>query len=971
MRPELNTKSPSIATGSPIVASASRRRRLTSFAAILFSAIGTFSAQSTSARQIQPAMPDSTHALRLDLGVDNFVAANLGLSLVRSSQTAAGLHTPASASSNPTHDRADSTDSTSSFDFTPGDWLDKRQANGFFHLGDINIRYRSSSSEPWIAISTASNRAPVTALPASGDVLAAAELSASLPSDIPLRIRRYWENNNGALALRFELTNTGTTPVEIGALGMPMVFNNILSDRSLEEAHAVNVFYDPYVGLDAGYLQVTRLNGAGPALVVVPMEGTPFEAYNPLRSDPTRTGVTFEGFYEWMAHTLAYKDGSDEANPNEADRRGAEWRDADPWNPPTSATLQSGASRSYGVRFLVADSIRGIEQTLISDGRPVAVGVPGYVVPMDLDAQLFVKSAATVASIAVEPEGSLSVFYDGERTNGWSAYTVRGNTWGRSRLTIDYADGTKQTVHYKVIKSQSDLVADVGSFLTNEQWFDDPDDPFGRDPSVISYDYYNKRQVTQDNRAWIAGLGDEGGSGSWLAAFMKQLVQPNADEIRKLERFVDSTLWGGLQYSDGDLKYGVRKSLFYYEPDRMPAGTYADSIRYGGWSSWNEEHARTVGRSYNYPHVAAAYWVFYHIARNYDGLVTNHDWRWYLEQAYHTSEAMVALAPDYAQFGQMEGSIFLMILRDLQREGMMSEATALEKTMRARADVWDALDYPFGSEMPWDSTGQEEVYGWCTYFGFDDKALVTLNAILGYMPTVPHWGYNGSARRYWDFWYAGHPKYSRLERQLHHYGSGLNAIPVLTEYRKRPDDFYLLRVGYGGLMGSIANVTQDGFGPSGFHSYPSTLEIDGYSGDYGPNFFGHAVNTGTYLTHHPEFGWLAFGGSVSEIGGAVVLHPRDAARRRVFIAPEGLWLTIESGAFESVSYDTATGDITIALAPATDAVSQVLLRVERTNAASGTAGYAPVATLASERGGFVVPLGEPGAVVMLRRGDGR
>ena len=32
--------------------------------------------------------------------------------------------------------------------------------------------------------------------------------------------------------------------------------------------------------------------------------------------------------------------------------------------------------------------------------------------------------------------------------------------------------------------------------------------------------------------------------------------------------------------------------------------------------------------------------------------------------------------------------------------------------------------------------------------------LTTLNAILGHMPTVPYWGYNGSARRYWDFIYG-------------------------------------------------------------------------------------------------------------------------------------------------------------------------------------------------------------------------
>jgi hypothetical protein len=82
-----------------------------------------------------------------------------------------------------------------------------------------------------------------------------------------------------------------------------------------------------------------------------------------------------------------------------------------------------------------------------------------------------------------------------------------------------------------------------------------------------------------------------------------------------------------------------------------------------------------------------------------------------------------------------------------------------------------------------------------------------LNAILGYMPTLPHWGYNGSARRYWDFLYAG--KLRRIERQLHHYGSGLNAIPVLSEFRAHPDDDYLLRAGYGGLMGALTSIDEE------------------------------------------------------------------------------------------------------------------------------------------------------------------
>jgi len=874
---------------------------------------------------------DTLPTLGLDQGLLSFETASFDLTLVNASQTVAGLR-PKGADG---------------FDFTPSDWLERRNRNGFFHLGDLTLRLRAAGSDEWLDVSTAAERAPVETLAVSNPVLAAADLAATLPADLPLQVRRYWELEGEHLALRFELTNRSDEEIEIGALGIPMVFSNILTDKSLDEAHATCSFYDPYIGLDAGYLQVTRLTGHGPALVVVPHGDTPLEAYNPLFSDPTGRGHTFEGFYEWMAHSKAYADD--------------EWIDAQPWNQPTSAILAPGESRSYGVKFLLSDEIRNIESTLIANGRPVAVGIPGYVLPMDLEAKLFINHTEEIQSVDIDPAGVLSVVDAGTNENGWRVYDVRGRNWGRARMTVTYESGAEQTIHYKVIKSQAQVVADLGHFLTTEQWFEKPGDPFGRSPSVISYDYDVRRQVTEDNRAWIAGLGDEGGSGSWLAAFMKQLDSPNLEELEKLQRFMDGVLWGGLQYDDGELEYGVRKSLFYYEPDSMPAGTYSDSVEFGGWSSWNKEHAETVGRSYNYPHVAAAHWVMYRLARNYEGFVTNHEWDWYLERAYQTGEAMVRHAPRYAQFGQMEGTIFVRILQDLEREGWTPQADALRVTMKGRAELWRSLGYPFGSEMPWDSTGQEEVYAWCRYFGFDEKALVTLNAILGYMPTVPHWGYNGSARRYWDFWYAG--KLSRLERQLHHYGSGMNSIPVLSEFRDNPDDLYLLRVGYGGVMGAIANITQEGFGPSGFHSFPSTLRIDGYSGDYGPGFFGHAMNTGTYVTHDPELGWLAFGGNLTIEGDIVQVKPLDSARSRVYIAPWGLWLTLDAGKFESVAIDGES--LRLSLSAATPLAPNARLRVEQPAAVDGIGTFAPSGSYASERGANVIPLGDTSTVVVL------
>lgn len=842
---------------------------------------------------------------------------------------------------------------TPGFDFTPGDRLERRAANGYHHLGDLTLRVRTGTSGSWQKYDTAESRQPVGSLATSGPILSAANLSATLPADIPLEIKRLWVLENGHLVLRFELKNKTSQPVQLGALGIPMIFNNMITGRNLKEAHEKCSFSDPYIGQDAGYLQVTRLSGLGPALLVVPDGQTPFEAYQ-LLTEPTRPGQTFEGAFAWMVHTQAYAED--------------EWRGVDQWNAPTMTTIAPGATKSYGVKFLLAGEIRKIESTLAENGRPVAIGIPGYVLPMDIDGRLFLKHNRKVTQLAAHPAGALEIKKD-KTTGQWQTYSVRGKTWGRARLTITYDDRSTQSISYYVTKPSTEAVADLGNFLFTKQWFDDPTDPFHRSPSVMSYDRETNKIVTQDSRVWIAGLGDEGGSGSWLAAAMKEFSQPRKEEVAKYEQFIDRVLWGGLQYNDGSNKYGVRKSLFYYSPQDVPGYKYDPALNWTTWTSWKKADAESIGRGYNYPHVIAVYWSMYRLARNHTGLVTNHPWIWYLDQAYETAKFMFSRQPNgrrrvgYVELGLMEGDIIVALLEDLKRESWTDKAGVLEGLMKERTDRWKQEPYPFGSEMAWDSTGQEEVYAWCKYFGYDDKALVSLNSILGYMPTLPHWGYNGNARRYWDFLYGG--KIRRIERQLHHYGSGLNAIPVLSQYREHPEDEYLLRVGYGGTMGALSNIDQDGFASVAFHSFPSTLKWDPYTGDYGPNFFGHAFNAATYVIKDPEFGWQSFGGNVSVRGSWVNVKPLDSLRKRVYVAPLGLWMTLDAGTFEEVAINTRTNVVRVSLSPATAFTPNARLRVQQPAKVATIGTYAPREKFVNERDAFTIPLRSSATTIEL------
>ncbi|KAK8070830.1 hypothetical protein PG997_011033 [Apiospora hydei] len=839
-----------------------------------------------------------------------------------------------------------------SFDFLPFDYLRYRARNGQYHWGDITYRYREASTGGnggggrWIDGDSAAARKPVQGKTNEPGDLASSVLTPTLPGGSPINVTRRWtEVSGGDLGLRFTVRNHGRVAIELGSLGFPTEFNSIFTGRPAAEMARVCSLSDPYIGMHAGHIRVAPTKGNGPALVVTPLmlsgensssyTGTPMEAYRNLREDhydeQTAYGSqTFEGLYEWQVLTKAWAEN--------------EWSGVEPWNKPSSRVLQPGDSLEFGLRFSVAKGACESSTLLF-------VGIPGYIVSQGSTAMLYLQSTSGVESVTVNPSGALIATRQSE---GKYSVTPGGSAWGRARLGIQYGDGKLQTVHYFITKPGASAVSDLGCFSTTEQWFNDTTDPFGRAPSVMTYDYEAKAIVTQDPRAWVAGLSDEGGAGSFLAAAMKQAVQPSTEEVAKLESFVDGVLWKTIQTAD----FSVRKSIFYYEPSKIPGYQYNPSFDWSVWWSWNKQASYAIDRAYDYVHVAATYWALYRVARAYSALTRSHTWDFYLNQAYQTIVRSMKSDVGYNRVGLMGETVFGEILADLKREGQASKVSSLEQSMRTRATQWDSKEVPFGSEMAWDSTGQEGVYYWTSYFGFKNTALKTVNSVLGFMPAVPHWGWNGNARRYWDNIYGG--KLQRIERQIHHYGSGLNSLVLLSAFRRDPSDAYLLRVGYGGVSGPLSSINADGFAAASFHSWPDTLKWDGYSGDYGPNFVGLALGSGTYVADMGDggdgLGLVAFGGSLKvESGGRVTVITGDPVRKRVFIGPLGVLLNVDAGIISEFSYD-AGGSISVTLSqlngvPNADAA---VLWVETP---SSSVNYTVTTSgLQKTRGGWKVPL---------------
>ncbi|CAI7600922.1 unnamed protein product [Penicillium discolor] len=844
-------------------------------------------------------------ALGLSNGYTSVSTANFDIKLVKDSQVLASLK-PAGES----------------FDFLSFDDIAYRAANGQYHNGDISYRYRLSGSTRWIAGDSSKARKPLK--PVKSDALAAAEMTQTLPAS-PINILRKWIDIDGDLGLAFTLTNKANQTLEIGSLGFPTEFNSIFSNRTAEDMVAKCSLTDPYIGMDAGYLQVNPTSGTGASLIVTPLlnTSTPLEAWRNLdepSTEPLHYGSqTFEGFYEWQTHTKAYAEN--------------EWSGVTPWNEPSSRTVSPGESVTYGLRFtVVKNGVRGIPDAVKATNTPATLGIPGYVVPVDLTARLYIFHSRI--SEVVSEDNSFKIT---KGANDTLSLTPTGLVWGRTRVTITYEDGKVQTIHYFITDSAPATISKLGEFTTTSMWFNDTNDPFHRAPSVMTWDHSIQAQVLQAPRVWMSGLSDEGGV-SYLASAMKQSGLADATEVSKLEQFASDVLSKTIQNTD----FTVRKSVFFYEPAQVPEYTYDQSLDWGNWWSWNKDGSYSTDRAYNYIHVIGAYWALYRAGRDNGSLLKTHTWQWYLSQAYNTTVTCFATDSGgdglvgYSRLGLMGETVIGELLSDLRREHWTAEADSVEAAMKLRAEAWDTQHVPFGSEMAWDSTGQEGVYYWSNYFNLTNTATKTINSILGYMPTVPHWGWNGNARRYWDFIYGG--KLRRIERMIHHYGSSLNSLPLLSHFRQNPTDIHLLRVGYGGITGPLSNIRQDGSMYNAFHSFPDTLQGDDYSGDYGPNFLGLMLGSAVYIVDDPDVGLTAYGGNVATNGNMVTVEPRDAVRRRVYVAQLGVYVTISAGLIKEVSFDISQRrSLQLLIVPGSSDVSSVIVWVETPGTEDGYA----------------------------------
>ena len=158
---------------------------------------------------------------------------------------------------------------------------------------------------------------------------------------------------------------------------------------------------------------------------------------------------------------------------------------------------------------------------------------------MDLDARLFLKYGHRVVSQSVESVGAITLHEAQPTQNGWKAYTLRGNTWGRARLTVTYDDNSKQSISYYVIKPAAQVVADLGAFYQDKTYeaaqrvLKEETNP----DIVVPADYYNEyvllARTMQQQRVRPKGIYSVLGGAASSYKFVKEF--PEAAPVARQE----------------------------------------------------------------------------------------------------------------------------------------------------------------------------------------------------------------------------------------------------------------------------------------------------------------------------------------------------------------------------------------------------------------------------------------------------
>jgi hypothetical protein len=296
-------------------------------------------------------------------------------------------------------------------------------------------------------------------------------------------------------------------------------------------------------------------------------------------------------------------------------RRG--WRF--PWvNGHTSLVLKPGEKKSYRIRFAFVDGYAAVRQELAESGNLGIRVLPSMVVQEDDPVYVEVRSKFEPAVSFLSDNGRV---LDKKRLPDRTLLTLSFKGRGQKSVRLTYDGGKWTNLHFYCTANTAELIRARARFIVERQFYENPEDPFGRHHMFLPFDYRIGSVFMDSDEVWEVGGSDEYGFSEPLFLAEKNVSRPDRREVETLEAYVEDCLTGHIQNQE---TFALRASLYWKE--RYPSSP---------WGHWTEERSKESYRTYNYPHVANIYHALYRIGKLY-GLTARRQPLEYLRLAYQT-----------------------------------------------------------------------------------------------------------------------------------------------------------------------------------------------------------------------------------------------------------------------------------------------------------------------------------------------
>lgn len=808
-------------------------------------------------------------------------------------------------------------------------------------FGDVVFRFRRVGGSAWQHASTAHSRDTRTMerLSAPGVqqiIFHYHSASASADGIRGFDFDEKYELHGNVLVWSLTLRNITNEPLEIGDIGLPLLFNTIYA-RDPKTTYQKRVIRHSYIAEDNSFIYWTRADGIGPYLLMTPRTGTHLEFFEPTvrGNHADSTDPIFYPRNAWEGLYTAYIHAAAEARDFET--RGT-WR-----QPLTSKVLAArghpGSSVTYAFEFRWAANYHAIREILYQAGLIDVTVAPGMVIPMDLSALVALHTRENIDEVKAEYPAETELTALPSTHKDTHIYRIRFRRIGENEIKISFGHSRRTVLEYDVIEPLETVIRKRSKFLVEHQQVQNPSKWYDGEFSL--WDMRARVLRTPDSPGgldlYMVGGSDDPDlcKAPYIAAVNESY--PDDRQIAAVEYYLKHFVWGKLQRTGEErpFPYGI------YGSPNWHVNRFS-KIGYGSGGNGREH----MWRTFDYTHLVQLYYEMYRIAKLYPERVHYLDASGYLERAYRTSLAYFRV-PYHIRMGEpwdfrgwtdwayTQGAFHEVFIPDvinaLEDEHRPAEASELraEWNKKVMYFLYDA-PYPYGSEMWFDTTAFEST-----------QAIARYAALYGIKPDYGLWRDKNNGKLY------SHPhvaksdvtrfmgreiegniaargtletNYYQLGSDIRQGGSSNYLLSYMTQmggwaildyglhFAQGIDRDDTLRLGYASYLAGWALVNSGppesdygywfhgsdddgsaawGFNPAKYGSIwipGDRLQPRGpwpYDGEIDSGFSGALRAAATIVVDDPIFGLFAYGGAVQKHGNTLEVQLHDGLQQRL------------------------------------------------------------------------------------------